>query len=115
MCDFSSINERLIRVSHSNIKDIMNKSFDLNGLSLMRLRDILINIGEIYQENIDDGIYVATIPGGFGKKNYAIVAFELKNDSLKIAVSSNEGIINQHTSEGVINDIQEQIKQYILK
>ena len=79
----------------------------------MKLRDILITIGKVHLEDIPNNIYVAMIPGGFAKKNYAIAIFKLLEQELDLAVYAEEGIINQHTSKGVINEFTKCIEQYI--
>jgi len=47
------------------------------------------------------------------KKNPAITAFQLENDFLQIAISAKEGLINQHTSEGVAYEIRKSLERYI--
>lgn len=110
---YRQINEKLINVCDAKEKKIMNKSFFISGLSMIKLRDILVEIGKIHAEDIQNGTYVAVIPGGFAKKNYAVTVFELSETEIKIAAYADEGIINQHTSEGVINEFTKRIEQYV--
>lgn len=108
-----AINKRLMDVCDAKEKKILNTTIRVNGLSFVKLRDILIEIGKIHLEDIEANIYIAVIPGGFARMNYAVVAFQLLEDELIIAAYANEGIINQHTSEGVVDEFRKYIGQYI--
>lgn len=110
--DYSSINKKLIDVCGAKEKKIVNDTFAVVGLTLLKLRDILVRMGKIHLEDSENSIYVAIIPGGFAKRNYATVVLQLNEDNVKIAAYADEGIIKQHTSEGVINEFRKCIEQY---
>ena len=110
--DYSAINKKLIDICGAREKRIVNESFGVTGLTFIKLRDTLVRMGKIHLEDSENSIYVAIIPGGFAKRNYATVVFELQEGSVKIAAYADEGIINQHTSEGVINEFRKCIEQY---
>ena len=113
MTDYTSINAFLCENTDAKRSDIVNNSYSVNGLSIEKLRDILIKIGDISIEDKENNTYIAVIPGGFLKKNYSSVAIELSNNELVVAAFSNEGIINQHTTDGVIDEIERSISEYL--
>lgn len=115
MDDFFRINDILSQKTDVDNKRIINKSYKVKGLSLIMVRDVLIKIGKIEYEDLNRNMYFALVPGGFFKKNTAYIVVELKDDILNLAVFSNEGLINQHTSEDAINEIEEGIRGYICR
>ena len=108
-----SLNQILIDTVPVEEKKIVNRSISIDGLSMTKLRDILIKIGKIQREFLGDRVYVAVIPGGFFKKNYAVVALQLFDKEMIIAAYADEGIIKQHTCEGAINELRKNIQQFI--
>lgn len=92
---------------------IINQNIKVMDLSVLKLRDILQRIGKIQKELLEDNVYVAIIPGGFFKKNYAVIAIKLCDNELLVSAYADEGLINQHTCEGAINELRRNIKQFI--
>ncbi len=113
MDEYKNTNEALMQICDAKEKMILNATFAVNNLDFRKLAFILIEIGKIEREDLKNNIYVVTIPAGIAKKNYSVVAIELSHSLLKIAAYSQEGIINQHTSEGAINEIKKHISEYI--
>jgi hypothetical protein len=113
MEQYNKVNDVLINTTPVKNEKIVNRSFQVEGLTIERIRDILMQLGKIQKEMLQENIYVTVINGGVLKKNRAIVVLQLSGDEIYIAAYADEGIINQHTSEGVINEIGEHIKQYI--
>ena len=96
------IEERNVQYSHIAVKN----------LSILKLRDILIECSKILFEDINDSVYVAEFRSGFLKKNSAVAALKLEQNQIIVAVYAKEGILNQRTAEGAINEIREKIKKY---
>ena len=113
--EYENINRKLVDVCGANEKKIVNRYYRVELLSYNDLGNILLTIGNIHITNEEEGVYVATINGGVMKKNYATVVIELQDEKIRIAVYADEGIINQHTSEGVINEFERYINKYIRK
>lgn len=110
---YISLNQILMDTAPVEEKKIVNQSFLVDGLSIIKLRDILIKIGKIQRESLEDRVYVAVIPGGFFKKNYAVVALQLFDKEMFVAAYADEGIIKQRTCEGAINELKRNIQQFI--
>ena len=111
--EFIELNNILAEFTDVEQNKVQNYTISVNGLSFLKLRDILIKSGKIYSEDIERQIYVAGINGGFARKNPAIFAISLEEYRLRISIFSNEGVFNQHTSEGVINELKKSLEEYI--
>lgn len=113
MNDYQMISELLVKQCDAKIEKIVNASFPVKGLSILELREALIMVGRIHLEDLDEQIYIALIPGGIKKKNIAYVGLKLTNDVLYISAYSEEGLIKQNTSKGVIDEIANVLEEYI--
>ena len=110
--EFIELNNILAEYTDVEQDKIQNYTISVNGLYFLKLRDTLIKLGKIYSEDIEKQVYVASINGGFAKKNPATLAISLEEYYLRISIFSNEGIFNQHTSEGVINELKKALEFY---
>lgn len=109
---FDELNNILARYCDVNMDKIINRKYRIKNFSIEKLRDILSIMGNIerYKEK---SFYIASASGGIAKRNHAFIATELGTGILKVAVYSEEGIINQHTSEGVLYEFERKIEKYI--
>ena len=110
---YDSLNKELIAEFSAKEKNIHDETFKVDGFSLMKLRDILFGLGKIYSEDIENNKYIAYIYGGFFKKNRATAIFKLVDDEILVAIYAKEGLFNQHTCEGVINEFRKRIEKYL--
>lgn len=113
---FNELNKLLIEVGtieDKRIKDIKNVAFKVSNLPFLKLRDILLTRGQIFLEDLEKQIYCACINGGFGRLNPVLLVVQLKEDYMYISIYAREGLIKQHTSEGVLDEIRESLKNYI--
>ena len=95
MCGYSNIDKAEV------ITDIVQ----CNGISKMKLRDHLIEIGTILEYDEESSVFVATINSGFGGRNPAIVGLILRDETLYIAAYAKEGFIRQGTAQKVIQKV----------
>ena len=86
-------------------------NIDVSNISMLKLRDLLIGIGKIYYENLEEQVYVVKLYGGLFKKNPAFAALHLMDGILQIEVAAKEGLIDQRTCEGVINEIKRKVEE----
>lgn len=107
------LNQLLIDVFQVNPKQTRKYVFKVRNLKLMKLRDVLLQIGHITQENISARQYVVTMGAGFLKSNIAFLALGLDGDKLYVSVNAKEGLINQHTCEGAINELKKYLGGFI--
>lgn len=110
---YTEINKLLVEQCDAIAEKILNCSYQVQNLTIAKLRDILIMMGRIHFEDLEKNIYIALIPGGIRKKNTAYVVFRLVDDELHIAAYSDEGLIKQNTSKGVIDEIGKIFDKYI--
>lgn len=104
-----------ILIANCDVKQsgIQNDTLTVGELSFLKLRDMIIaDLGKIVLEDTERQVYIASIKGGFLHRNTAAAAFHLDQNLLQIAVYANEGLINQHTCEDVINEIKRKLKAY---
>ena len=113
MEDYKNINNILKDVCDAKEASILNKTYRVKNLSMRTLAFILLEIGKVKKEDLDNNIYIATIPSGIAKKNNAVFAIELSDNILKVAASAAEGLIKQHTREGAVDEFERHLSQYI--
>lgn len=93
--------------NHSKIdeKKVITDGVPSNGISKLKLRDYLMEIGTILEFEEQTNIFVAVINSGFANKNSAIVGLKLMNGMLYIVAYANEGFIHQGTAKKAIQKI----------
>lgn len=93
--------------SHSKIDDkkIITDSVPSNGISRLKLRDCLMEIGTILELEEHANVFVAIINSGFANRNPAIVGLRLTDSMLYIVAYANEGLIHQETAKKAIQKI----------
>lgn len=77
--------------------------------SYQKIRDIIVNIGKIIDENEIEQIYVFTIQSG-KLGNEAVVVIGLQGENVYMKAYAKEGLFNQYTCERALNQISEAIK-----
>ena len=111
--NFKELNEILTNEANVKKRKIKNTTINVTGLNFLKLRDVIMSIGKIYCEDLEKQVYVANIGGGISKKNPALMAFCLEDEQLQISMYAKEGLIKQHTCEGVINELKGLLQEYI--
>lgn len=90
---------------------MVEKSVELKQITFVKLRDRLLGLGKILEENFENSYYVASIPSGFANKNIAVVLILLEGYRLSLYSYSREGLIDQHTSDKAIERIIEKVAE----
>ena len=109
----SELDQMLIDIFQVNPKNTERHVFKVHNLKILKLRDVLVQIGRISQENLEKQEYVATMGAGFRMANIAYLAMRLEEDRLYISINAKEGIINQHTCKGAINELKKKLGKYV--
>ncbi|MBR4570098.1 MAG: hypothetical protein IKO19_05460 [Candidatus Riflebacteria bacterium] len=94
------------------IQNIEQFQFKVHNLRFEKIRDYLIMHGNILSEDLNEKIYIAIVYGGIAHKNPAYLAIQL-TECIIINISAKEGLFDQHTIEGVINEFKAEFKDYI--
>ena len=111
--DYKSLNNELISTFEVKENKIVNETFKVKQMGFLQLRDILLGLGRIYKEDFESNIYTVIINGGFRKKNKTISMFKLTEEGISVAMYAKEGLINQHTCEGVMDEFRRRIEKYL--
>lgn len=109
----SELDQMLIDIFQVNPKNTKHHVFKVCNLKILKLRDVLVQIGHISQEDLEKQEYVATMGAGFLKSNIAYLAMRLEEDRLFISINAKEGFINQHTCKGAINELKRKLGDYV--
>ena len=97
--------EKVMLYSGKKEKGMIFKQAAVTKLTFAQLRDSLLGLGRILEEDFENKIYVTSIAAGVADRNAAVVAVRLSGDSLDLAGYAREGLIKQHTGEKAIEKI----------
>lgn len=110
MDNYEKLTDKLELYIDLKEKNLLLREIAVEDITFPNLRDILLTIGDILEEDEADKIYISRIKSGIANKNSAIVAVLCKEDTLYIASSAKEGLINQHTAEKAIDKLESGLK-----
>ena len=91
-------------------KEFYSVEFTNPNLSLKKVHDRIIRVGNIIDENDDDGYYLITFGSGFLNMNPAVIIVKLSDKKIKIVGYAKEGLINQHTAKKAVDRIAKLLK-----
>ncbi len=94
-------------------KEVVEKSIDVRNMSFTNLRDCLIGLGTILDEDFDLNSYVVSVPAGIADMNNAFVAIQLTKSKLYMCGYAPEGLIKQHTAKNAIYKVEKRISKYV--
>ncbi|MBD5550814.1 MAG: hypothetical protein HDQ96_06490 [Lachnospiraceae bacterium] len=93
-------------------KGLIERQINVQSMSFADLRDTIIGIGKILEENFEISTYVVNVPAGVANKNSAVVALQLSDSCVSMLGYAQEGLINQHTAEKAIDRVVDRISKY---
>lgn len=96
-------------------KGLEERIVDVHNMSFANLRDSLIGLGTIIDEDFDIHSYVINVPSGIANKNKAVVAVQLYENKLLLVGYAKEGLINQHTASKAIEKTVKCVSKYLNK
>ena len=79
------------------------------SLSFIEVRDVLIEIADILEEDYQQQIFIAIVKAGFANMNPAILGISVEESNLHIVSYAKEGLIKQNTAEKAV----ERVLQYL--
>lgn len=82
----------------------------VKNYNILKVRDSIIGLGTILEENIDEQFYIATIKIGFIGAYEAVAIVCLDKDVISIAAYAKEGLISQNNAQKAIDKIKKRIK-----
>ena len=103
--------DKLRMYTSFNGKEVIHKIYMIRDMSFVKLRDSLIGMGQILEEDFEKQVYVIAIRSVTANMNTAVVAIQLMDDNtVSFLGYAKEGLIKQHTAEKAILKIMDQIK-----
>ena len=74
-------------------------------LSITQIRDKLYLLGNILYEDLENQAYVASVRAGFANMNNAVIALQLRGNTLYLVGYAKEGLIKQQICETAIRKV----------
>lgn len=93
-------------------KSLIERQINVQNMSFVNLRDSIIGVGKILEEDLEISTYVVNISAGAANMNSAVVAIQLNDNCVSMLGYAKEGLINQHTAEKAIDKVVERISKY---
>jgi hypothetical protein len=94
--------------------DIEECDVEIKEMAFADLRDSLIGLGTILDEDFEINTYVISVPAGLLNMNSAVVALQLDGNDLCMLGYAKEGIIKQHTVKKAIDKVVNKLSKYIV-
>ena len=99
MNEYMELLSRLQTVLPSeNVSDTLNQETTIEGVTILKLRDAFLTIGEILEEDLENRVYIASVKTGFWNLGCAYIAAQLKDKQIFTSIYSHEGLIKQQLS-----------------
>ncbi len=98
MENYNQLKNKLLLYSNIKENDIKYKCINIDKkITMLRIRDSIVTIGKILEEDLKQQIYVVALKGGIGNLNKAVIAIQLDDKKIKLAGYAPEGLIKQNT------------------
>ena len=102
MGEYVEIIEKLNVYISVEEKNAVEKKLNIGDRTFIQVRDLIVGMGKILEEDFEKQIYIITIMAGIANMNTAFVGLQLKNNILSLVGYAKEGLIKQHTAEKAI-------------
>ena len=96
----------LSQISNQYIYEELDKNIEF-----LLLRDVLLDVGTILEEDIENCTYVAVIESGVLNANPCIVVAQLFDNKVVINGFAQEGLIKQQTARKAINKLKKELEK----
>ena len=92
------------------IKDELVETEEISEkVSMLKIRDTLLLIGNIIKEDFDEEYYIGTINAGIANKNIAFIIIKKNEGNLAVCCYASEGLIKQHTARKAIKKFEREL------
>ena len=92
------------------IKDELVETEEISEkVSMLKIRDTLLLIGNIIKEDLDEEFYIGTINAGIANKNIAFIIIKKNEGNLAVCCYAREGLIKQHTARKAIEKFEREL------
>ena len=83
----------------------------IDGISFLAVRDKLILLGKVLEENEKKKLYTGCINAGVGNSNPCILVVYVNENQVVIDAFAREGLINQHTAKKAVKKLKESLQK----
>ena len=83
------------------MEHVETRSVEAAGITMLRIRDALLGLGRILEENEEEQYYLTTVNTGAG----AVLLAQISGDRVEIAAYAKEGMISQHSAKKAIEKV----------
>lgn len=111
MDNYNELINKLKELLHDDSISPFTQKEEAKGIRFLQLRDAILTIGDILEEDEENEIYVASIKSGLGNLGRAYICTRIINGNLYIAAYAKEGLINQHMAEKSASNLIKLIKK----
>ena len=92
------------------IKDELVETEEISEkVSMLKIRDTLLLIGNIIKEDLDEEFYIGTINAGIANKNIAFIIIKKNEGNLAVCCYAREVLIKQHTARKAIEKFEREL------
>lgn len=96
---YNELIDKLKELLHDDSLSPIKCKADVSSVNFLQLRDAILTIGDICEEDDENEIYIACIKSGLGKLGHTYIAVRIINATVYIVAYAKEGLINQHMAE----------------
>ena len=86
------------------------EEIDVNNFNILKVRDAIMGLGTILEENLDKKYYITTIKIGSIGAYEAVAIAHLGQNKLSIAAYAKEGLLFQNNARKAVDKIKARIK-----
>ena len=79
-------------------------------VSVLKIRDTLLRMGNLLKENLEEEYYIGTIRAGIRNKNTAYIIIKKDKKILDVCCYAREGLIKQHTARKAIDKFERELQ-----
>ena len=102
------VNEKMLeKVS----KQSEYEELQIDGITFLAVRDKLILLGKVLEENEKKKLYTGCINAGVGNSNPCILVVYVNVNMVVIDAFAREGLINQHTAKKAVKKLKESLRK----
>ena len=86
------------------------ENIDVNNFNILKVRDAIMGLGTILEEDLDNKYYITTVKIGSIGAYEAVAIVSLDQNKLSIAAYAKEGLLFQNNARKAVDKIKARIK-----